>query len=160
MDGIGSMESNDVQRLTSEEILLLKRTCAQINDAIELASDFYNRLFYLYPMLRPLFRQNIHSQASRLAPYLSDFMQDVGNWDDMERGIEEFRHRYLFIDPSPLLYGCVGEALFFALKNHLPGVWNAEVELTWSRFYNIVTKKLDTPGYNQHFHSSELPLAC
>jgi hemoglobin-like flavoprotein len=157
MDGIGSTKPNDVQQLTPKEIVLLKRTCTLINDTIELASDFYNRLFYLYPMLRPLFKENIHNQASRLTPFLFDSMHDVSNWDDVERGIEEFRQRYLFIDPSPLLYGCAGEALFFVLKNHLQGVWNAEVELTWSRFYSIVIKKMNTSGNNRRQRKTAIP---
>jgi hemoglobin-like flavoprotein len=130
------------EQLTEEQMEAVQNSWKQVEGSIELAIDFYNRLFYLYPALRPLFKEDIRTQARKFTAHLSYLIKHVRNWDAINTDVQELGKRHVTYQVKPLHYEHVGEALFYALRFHLKTKWDAPVEEAWQKFYRIVADKM------------------
>jgi hemoglobin-like flavoprotein len=79
--------------LTAEQVEAVQNTWKQVEGSIELAIDFYNKLFYLYPSLRPLFKEDIRMQARKFTAHLSYLIKHVKNWETINSDVEELGMR-------------------------------------------------------------------
>jgi hemoglobin-like flavoprotein len=128
--------------LTAEQVEAVQNTWKQVEGSIELAIDFYNKLFYLYPSLRPLFKEDIRMQARKFTAHLSYLIKHVKNWETINSDVEELGKRHVAYQVKAQHYDHVGEALFYALQLHLKTKWDAQVEAAWGKFYKIVADKM------------------
>lgn len=128
----------DDEKLTREEIALITETWSMVGDSVEMAIDLYNRLFYLYPAIRPLFKENIQLQARKFTAHIGYVITHLNDWNRIQPDITELGHRHAGYEVKAPHYEYVGEALIFALQRHLKDKWNEDVELAWVKFYKVV----------------------
>ena len=125
-------------KLTQHEVEIIKRTWGKVGDSVEVAIDFYNRLFYLSPVIRPMFKENIRLQARKFTTQISVLVEKISLRDAGSPEMNAFGklHRATLVRPDH--YGVVKEALFYTLKSHLKEEWNDCVEMAWIKFYKII----------------------
>ncbi len=129
-------------QLTPEEIEILRKTWCTVGKSVEMAIDFYNRLFYLYPALRPLFKEAIRLQARKFTAHISYLIKNIDNWNIIQVDIEELGKRHVTYEVKPQHYDFVKEALFYSMKIHLNQDWNEDVESAWIKFYKMVADQM------------------
>jgi nitric oxide dioxygenase len=108
--------------LNDEEIIQLKQSWPHIKTQSEdFAITMYNRLFYLQPELRPLFKEDIRQQAKKFIDFLSFVISNLDDWSIVEREIFELGKRHVDYRVSPQDYEVVGSAFIFAIRE-IPSV--------------------------------------
>ncbi len=128
--------------LTSMDVELVQNTWRKIEGSTEFAIDFYNKLFYLYPALRPLFKENIQMQARKVTAHFAYVINNIKNWEQVKPEIIALGRRHVKYEVQPEHYSHVADALFFALKAHLKEDWNSQVQIAWLKFYTTVTDEM------------------
>ena len=135
--------------LTGDEIQLVQETWSRVENSIEMAIDFYNRLFYLYPFLRPMFKENIQLQARKFSAHVSLVIGNIKDRNTLQPMFEEMRNLHLNHNVKTRHYNYVQEALFYALKNHLVKEWDEHTESAWIKFYNIMASQMAASRHNK-----------
>ncbi len=135
-------EMVDDKKLTPEEIAVITETWLMVGDSVEMAIDLYNRLFYLHPSIRPLFKENIQLQARKFTAHIGYVVTHLNEWSRIQPDINELGQRHTGYEVKTAHYEYVGDALIFALQRHLKGKWNEQVELAWIKFYRLVANQM------------------
>lgn len=109
--------------------------------AAETVADlFYGRLFGLNPELRALFHEDMEAQGKKLMATLSLFTFYL---DEPEQSLPTFRalgRRHFHYGVQPEDYQQVGEALRWALEQHLGNSFTGEVEEAWAAVYCLIAE--------------------
>jgi hemoglobin-like flavoprotein len=129
-------------KLTSTEMESIRKTWTTVGNSIEMAIDFYNRLFYLYPSLRPMFKEDIRLQARKFTAHIFYLIKNMDNWSAIHSDIKELGKRHDTYEVKSQHYDFVKEALFYAMKTHLRGEWNESAESAWIKFYGMVAEEM------------------
>ena len=135
-------ESIEHESLTPMEIEFIKRTWGKVGNSVEMAIDFYNRLFYLYPALRPLFKEDIRLQSRKFTAHLSYLIKNIQDWNNIQADIEELGKRHASYEVRSQHYNFVKESLFYSLKTHLSNDWTESTEIAWNKFYKLVADRM------------------
>jgi hemoglobin-like flavoprotein len=130
------------EKLSEAEMEFIRKTWGTVGNSIEMAIDFYNRLFYLYPELRPLFKEDIRLQARKFTAHMFYLVKNVDNWASIQNDIQDLGRRHHSYEVKSQHYDFVREALFFAMKEHLREGWNTAVEVAWVKFYAMVASRM------------------
>eukprot|EP00189_Rhodosorus_marinus_P010075 CAMPEP_0184741346 /NCGR_PEP_ID=MMETSP0315-20130426/4360_1 /TAXON_ID=101924 /ORGANISM="Rhodosorus marinus, Strain UTEX LB 2760" /LENGTH=182 /DNA_ID=CAMNT_0027211553 /DNA_START=130 /DNA_END=678 /DNA_ORIENTATION=- len=132
--------------MTADRVALLKSSWESIfaegdKDALlhSFAESFYAKLFELAPMVRPLFKADIRSQARKLGSLLSTAVdildKDVDGLVATLQALARRHHRY---GARPEHYGAVGLALVRALQTALGDRFDGEVRTSWVHLYSTI----------------------
>ena len=102
---------------------------------------FYNRLFELSPITRPMFANiSISAQGRLLAEVISSAIGLVNSEELLRARLMHviLRHNDRGIDAS--LYGVMGSALIYAFRIVLGAKFNPESERAWIKIYSLLLK--------------------
>ena len=137
------------EMLTLREVENVQKTWEMVGDSVEMAIDFYNRLFYRYPGLRPLFKEDIRMQARKFTAHLSYLIKNLYDWKRIQLDIEELGKRHVSYEVKEEDYTYVQEALIYALKNHLKDEWDENTAQAWIKLYRMIAELMKSASKNQ-----------
>lgn len=129
--------------MTEQEIKLIKTSWAHFRRLKpEVVADaFYSKLFLDNPSLRKLFPADMEGQHEKLMMMLNTIVARLDRPDELLTDIEALGVRHNVYGIKPQLYKkMVSNALFWTLKNGLAQDWNEDVEMAWSKCYNVLSE--------------------
>ena len=103
---------------------------------------FYRKLFELDPALRPMFSDDIASQARKLMNMLTLLMSRVQQLEDLNAEIASLSRRHTQYGTKPEHYHTVRQALLWTLEQELQDRWDAEIREAWTEVYNLVANAM------------------
>lgn len=118
----------DIARVRAQFALLA-------GDADGFASDFYDALFSIAPLVRAMFRGAMPEQRGKLVRMLSLLIDKLDTPDALEAPLAELGKRHHRYGVLPLDYDCVGEALLRTLALRLGEDFDAASKAAWGKVY-------------------------
>jgi hemoglobin-like flavoprotein len=99
-------------------------------------SNFYERLFDVHPMCRPLFTSGIISQGKFLVKMVSLILNSLKNKDKFIHAMEDLAMRHCERGVRGVEYGIVGDVLFSTIHKTVGTPFTREVENAWKLIYS------------------------
>lgn len=99
-------------------------------------SIFYERLFNVHPMCRPLFTSGIVSQGKFLVKMVSLILTCLKNKTKFTVTMQELAMRHCERGIRGVEYGIVGDVLFFSLRKSIGSAYTSEVETAWKKIFS------------------------
>ena len=125
--------------LDAEQKHRLRKTFAIVERQSHVAAlVFYQRLFELNPMLRPLFKTDIELQAAKLMDMLSTALSLMEKPDELSETLEELGARHVTYGVRTEHYETVGEALLAMLSSVLGKDFTPDTRKVWSELYQFI----------------------
>lgn len=129
--------------MTPDQIHLLRRSFARIEPQASLAAlAFYRRLFELAPGVRPLFKSDIESQATKLMDMIGLAVSMTDHPESIEGELRELGARHLDYGSEDAHYPVVGAALLDMLGEVLGDDFTPATKAAWIEFYTLVSQKM------------------
>ena len=129
--------------LTAEQKHRLRKTFALVERQSHVAAlVFYQRLFELDPMLRPLFKTDIEIQAKKLMDMLASALSLLEKPEELTETLEELGARHVAYGVKPEHYATVGEALLAMLVAVVSKDFNAEARKAWTDLYAFISETM------------------
>lgn len=101
-------------------------------------SIFYERLFDVHPMCRPLFTSGIISQGKFLVKMVSLILNSLKNKDKFTKTMEDLALRHCERGIRGVEYGIVGDVLFYSIATAVGSPFTLEVEIAWKLIYSAM----------------------
>ena len=125
--------------LDPEQKHRLRKTFAIVERQSHVAAlVFYQRLFELNPMLRPLFKTDIELQAAKLMDMLSSALSLLEKPEELNETLEELGARHVTYGVRTEHYETVGEALLAMLSTVLGKDFTADTRRAWTELYQLI----------------------
>ena len=99
---------------------------------------FYQRLFELNPLLRPLFKTDIELQAAKLMDMLSTALSLLEKPEALNDTLEDLGARHVGYGVKTEHYETVGEALLAMLSTVLGKEFTADTRKAWMDLYQFI----------------------
>ena len=126
--------------LDAEQKHRLRKTFAVVERQSHVAAlVFYQRLFELNPMLRPLFKTDIELQAAKLMDMLSTALSLMEKPDELNETLEELGARHVAYGVRTEHYETVGEALLAMLSTVLGKDFTPDTRKVWAELYQLIS---------------------
>lgn len=133
--------------LSDAEIELVRAQFARIGaDADAFASDFYDALFAIAPLVRAMFRGPMPEQRAKLLKVLGLLVANLRHPDMLAIPLAELGRRHRGYGVLALDYDCVGKALLDTLANRLGKDFDAAARAAWGRLYTHVAGAMLATG--------------
>jgi hemoglobin-like flavoprotein len=118
--------------MTPESVHQLRKSFQRIEAQGHVAAlAFYQRLFEIDPTLRPLFRNNIEAQATKLMEMLSVALAMLDRPDQLRATLEDLGARHVGYGVKDSHYATVGTALIDMLADVLGHDFNPSLRASW-----------------------------
>lgn len=125
--------------LDPEQKHRLRKTFALVERQSHVAAlVFYQRLFEMDPMLRPLFKTDIELQAAKLMDMLASALSLLEKPDELTETLEELGARHVTYGVRTEHYDTVGEALGAMLSTVLGKDFTADTRKAWTELYQLI----------------------
>ncbi|HEY1119992.1 MAG TPA: globin domain-containing protein [Haloferula sp.] len=125
--------------LDPEQKLRLRKSFALVERQSHVAAlVFYQRLFEINPMLRPLFKTDIELQAAKLMDMLASALSLLEKPDELIETLEELGARHVTYGVRTEHYETTGEALLAMLSTVLGKEFTAETRRAWTELYQLI----------------------
>ena len=130
--------------LTENQIQLIEESFAAVAPkGAALVASFYERLFYDYPEVKPMFsRVNQHLQQKKLLNSLVLVVQNLRKPEVLGPALEQLGGRHQEIGAQPGHYEAVGKTLLKTLAKYAGDIWGSELEEAWSTAYVSISTKM------------------
>jgi hemoglobin-like flavoprotein len=99
-------------------------------------SVFYDRLFDVHPMCRPLFTTGIVSQGKFLVKMVSMTLSCITKKEKFTKTMEDLAMRHCERGIRGVEYGIVGDVLFYCIKKSCGDTFTLEQENAWKLIYS------------------------
>ncbi|OAF11566.1 globin family protein [Bradyrhizobium neotropicale] len=99
--------------------------------ADEVGMMFYDRLFEIYPEVRPMFARDIGPQSRKLVQMLALVVNGLRNLDSILPAVKELAQRHHGYGVVDAHYQAVGSTLIWTLRRSLGEAFTTEVERAW-----------------------------
>jgi hemoglobin-like flavoprotein len=104
---------------------------------------FYERLFNVHPLCRPLFTKGIESIGSFLVQMVSMSLSMLRDNAKFKRLMAELAKRHCERGVKASEYGIIGEVLFYSLRVCLgETVYSTSVETAWKKIFSVMLKEI------------------
>ncbi|MET0892225.1 MAG: globin domain-containing protein [Pseudoxanthomonas sp.] len=131
--------------LSREEIDLVRAQFALIGrDADGFASDFYDALFSLAPLVRAMFSGPMPEQRGKLVRMLALLVSQLHAPESMVAPLAALGERHRGYGVLSLDYDKVGDALLRALRKHLGADFNDASRAAWGKAYFFIASNMHT----------------
>jgi hemoglobin-like flavoprotein len=111
--------------------------------ADEFVEAFYNRLFLLYPHVKPLFAGvDMKAQRKKLLGALILVMQNLRKPEELALALRELGLRHQGYGITREHYPMVGRALLETFATFLDEHWSREVEVAWTEAYEAIVSHM------------------
>jgi hemoglobin-like flavoprotein len=125
--------------LDAEQKHRLRKTFAIVERQSHVAAlVFYQRLFELNPMLRPLFKTDIELQAAKLMDMLSTALSLLEKPEELTETLEELGVRHVTYGVRTEHYDTVGAALLAMLSTVLGKDFTPDTRKAWTELYQFI----------------------
>lgn len=131
--------------MTINQIQLVQSSWEKVKPIADEAGEyFYQQLFAAAPQVRPMFREDIRSQAIKLSAMLTYVVSRLDRLDTIMDDIRKLAVNHNRYGAQPAHYAVVGECLIATLKHGLGNDWNPELEDAWTTAYGILSGAMIT----------------
>jgi hemoglobin-like flavoprotein len=135
------------------------------NCAIWFYTVFYDRLFDVHPLCKPLFKNGLVSQGRFLVRMVTTTVNALAYPEKFKQALEDLAVRHCERGVKATEYSIVGDVLFFSLQKCLGPAYTHEVEDTWKKIYSAMIQiivplclKYERSGKLQAEEGSERPV--
>jgi hemoglobin-like flavoprotein len=106
--------------------------------APQAAALFYDRLFVLDPMLKPLFKGDMNEQGHNLMAMIGTAVANLGQLETIVPAVQDLGRRHAAYGVKPADYDTVGAALLWTLGQGLGDAFTPPVEAAWTEAYTVL----------------------
>lgn len=110
-----------------------------ITNTEEAGKIFYDKLFDIAPEVRPLFKEDIDSQADKLISLISFVVGKIDDLESIMKDVEDLGIRHNRYNVEPEHYAKVGEALLATLEKGASDIWTDKHAEAWGIVYNLLS---------------------
>ena len=129
--------------MTSRQIEIIENSWDMVLLYPEEASEmFYERLFFLNPKLRPLFKEDISSQAQKLISTITFIVHKLHDLDEILEDVRELGVRHQRYNVKPEDFITVASALLWTLESRLGNLWDTETKEAWITIYSTLSNTM------------------
>ena len=129
--------------LDPEQKHRLRKTFALVERQSHVAAlVFYQRMFELDPLLRPLFKTDIELQAAKLMDMLATALSLLEKPDELNETLEELGARHVAYGVKTEHYATVGEALLAMLSSVLGKDFDTPARQAWTALYQVISETM------------------
>jgi nitric oxide dioxygenase len=122
--------------LTEHQKRLIEDSYRQISlDVDEAGRVFYERLFQQNPNLRPMFKQNLMAQGTKLIQTLGVVVAGLSENARLQSILHDLGQRHQHYGVRPEHYSLVGKALMAMLEQQLHPHFSDDVRTAWEMLY-------------------------
>lgn len=122
--------------MTPDQIHVLRKSFARLEPKAHIAVlSFYRRLFEIAPETRPLFKNSIEEQSSKLVEMLSMAVNLTDRPGILETQLRQLGARHVIYGVTDDQYEVVGRAFIEMLSDVLDDEFTPEVRAAWLAFY-------------------------
>lgn len=122
--------------MTADQIHLLRKSFGRVEEQAQVAAlVFYRRLFELNPELRPLFKNDIETQATKLMDMIGLALSLTSRPGALEAELMESGRRHVRYGARDEDYVTVGQAMIGMLEEVLGREFTAATRDAWLAFY-------------------------
>ncbi len=134
--------------LSASQIDEVRRTWALVHPIRHVAADlFYQRLFYLHPALRRLFKGDLSLQGTMLMAALGGVVANLDRLDKVNAAVAPLARRHVDYGVRPEHYDQVGEVLLWTLATALQSHFTATAQAGWTSAYGHVATAMKAAAY-------------
>lgn len=125
--------------MTPQQIALVRSSFAEVSPIADSAAKlFYSRLFELDATLRPLFKNNIEAQGSKLMNMIAAAVCLLDQPEKLMPVVRNLGRRHAGYGIDDAHYETVGAALLWTLEKGLGAGFTPEVENAWAAVYGTL----------------------
>jgi hemoglobin-like flavoprotein len=126
--------------MTTRQIELIRSTWQMVaGDPVAVGTLFYDRLFFIAPPLRAMFRAPIAEQSRKLLSMIGYVISKLDSLEHIIDEIGKLAKRHAGYGVQEEHYTLVGDALLWTLEKGLGHHWNEEVKTAWVTCYGILS---------------------
>lgn len=134
--------------MTPQQIHLIQTSWAQVAPIQDAATDlFYQRLFFLDPSLRPMFKGDLQEQKFKLAAMFGAIVNNLTRIEILVPEAEALARRHVAYGVLASHYDIAGEALLWALGQGLGSAFTEETRTAWSEVYATLAQLMKDAAY-------------
>mmetsp|Transcript_9930 Transcript_9930/g.10431 ORF Transcript_9930/g.10431 Transcript_9930/m.10431 type:complete len:223 (+) Transcript_9930:107-775(+) len=106
-------------------------------------SVFYERLFNVHPLCRPLFTKGIESIGSFLVQMVSMSLGQLRDPSKFKKTMTSLAARHCERGVKASEYGVIGEVLFYTLKKCLGDeTYTTEIDTAWKKVFSVMLREI------------------
>ncbi len=129
--------------MTPQQIALVRSSFAELSPIADSAAKlFYSRLFELDPSLRPLFRNSLDAQGSKLMNMIAGAVCLLDQPEKLMPVVRNLGRRHTGYGVEDRHYETVGAALLWTLEKGLGAAFTPEVENAWIAVYGVLADNM------------------
>ena len=126
--------------MNSEQISLVQSSFNQVRPIAATAAElFYQRLFFLDPSLRPMFKGDMAHQGRMLMSMLGSAVNGLTQLDALVPVVRQLGARHAGYGVRDEHYATVGAALLWTLEQGLGDDFTPDVRKAWIRAYAVLS---------------------
>jgi hemoglobin-like flavoprotein len=131
--------------MTPAQVACVQQSFAQVRPRADtVAARFYQRLFTLDPLVRPLFPDDLTAQGRKLMDMLGLVVGGLPRLDTIRPAVQALGQRHVQYGVLPQHYEAVGAALLWTLEQELGADFTPEVREAWTRAYTVLAQLMTT----------------
>lgn len=132
------------QTMTTRQTEVIKTTWQQLERLGEklVGALFYDRLFFIAPEVRLLFKSPVFEQSKKLMLMLRYMIFCIDKPDELQATLSKLAQRHSSYHVQPYHYPVFGNALFWTLEKCLGDSWTDEAEEAWAAYYNLLSETM------------------
>jgi hemoglobin-like flavoprotein len=129
--------------VTEKQIETVQMTWDALMPAAEHAAAlFYDRLFQLDPMLRPLFPDDLAEQRRKLTMMIDVTVRSLDEVDNLLPTVQALGRRHAEYGVTDEDYATVGSALLWTLRRCLGEAFTIEAAQAWTDVYQLLARTM------------------
>lgn len=129
--------------MTPEQKVLVRESWAKVVPIKETAAKlFYDRLFEVYPEVKPHFKGDMAEQGAKLMVMLNTAVMGLDNLEALVAPLKAMGARHQDYGVADQDYDKVGEALLWTLEQGLGDGFTGEVKDAWAEVYTVVAETM------------------
>lgn len=131
--------------LSPAEIALVRAQFACLQqDADAFAMLFYNAFFSRMPMVRAMFRRDMHAHGEQFMQMLAMLVSQLHASESIAEQLAELGMRHRSYGVLALDYDHMGKALTNALASHLGAAFDVSARTAWSKAYVFIASSMQS----------------
>lgn len=127
-------------KLNVEEKRIIKLSFTQLlNKQVDIAACFYNNLFDMAPLIKPLFKSDRSVIERHFYDLLSLAVSQIEYFEDLQPVLFELGKRHKKYGAEHQHFAVVKAALILSIQYELKGQCNAALTIAWTKYIDNVS---------------------
>jgi hemoglobin-like flavoprotein len=134
--------------MTPLQITLIQNSWAEVVTIQDTAAGlFYQRLFVLDPLVKPMFKGDMREQGKKLMKMLGLIVNSLTQLDELVPVAQDMARRHVDYGVQAQHYDTVGAALLWTLEQGLGSKFTDEVKDAWATAYGTLSRVMKDAAY-------------